>query len=122
MNPPTAGWESGRVAHITIRGDVVELPLSIRIEEPIQPGSEIVQLAAIDALVVQIQVVVTRAHLPSAAPAIVAAVLSLHPKEVLEGLHAIERHSLQAVVVALSRQEIEQLHIPAVVGEVRDDR
>src|SRR5262245_28192335 len=106
VNPAAAGGKIGRLADVAVGGDVVELPLGVWIEKPIQSAGQIVQNAAVDSLVVEIQVVVAGPDLPGPdtkqAPAVAG-----HPEKVLKRNDAIKRHAQKVVVVVLTCQEIQ---------------
>ena len=75
MDNTASGCPTGHLGDIAIGRDVVELPFHVRVPKPIQARSVVVQYTTIQSLVVQVQVVVSKAELPGTHAGHIAAIV-----------------------------------------------
>src|SRR5205814_279591 len=92
--------------HAAVLGDVIALDLHVRVDVPVHAECPIVELAALDAFIIQVQVTEAYAQLPRAAATEGIALLAM---EVVQRDHAAEHSLVPVVTLNLAGEEVEGL-------------
>ena len=94
--------------------NIVEDNLGVRIGVPVHAKGNVIQDAARDALIVQVEVRETNGNLPRPGTTLMGAVGGPHPEEIFKRPHTVNGASEAIVRAVLAGQEPPDLHVLAV--------
>src|SRR5262249_9009014 len=98
--------------NIAVLGDAIELHLHVRVEVPVQADGPVVDLTALDRLVVEVEEAEAQTELPGAPR---PEPLALLPVKVVLGNDAPEHSVTLVVFLVLAGQEVQRLDVATVV-------
>lgn len=115
MDPTTSCWEVGRIAHIAVGCDIVELHLHVGIPEPVDPIGHVVKDATIESFIIEVEIVVSGTELPSSPTCCGSTATPSHQEEVFVRLYPFKGSRFLVVMIMLASKKLENLNVSAVI-------